>query len=383
MKVPPCNQYEPPAHIEVKSKLNKTFCRKKKISLKEKINKKHANNVIVSNKKNSPIIVSNKKNSPLNKMNGNLLDINGYITVPIYPENDLKGLRQEFLNECKNFQEFKTIPNNEFVLGGFGALGNPSSFHNPFVRKIRMTVYKKACAIFSELYPKKNIECLFDRMMLRVKGNAPSKESWHRDITPNLKSGDKMFGGWLNLDDTPQYFSCVPGTHKVNEEDLKKKGFAAIKKDSTEFKKFNEQKIQVEIPPGHCIIFFQHIIHEVLAKKMKHDSYRIFNSFRITNDTTPVFNIESVLDNQSVARLPSNQIPPMYAKLHWTNWVDKIEKWSTRMNDKCVEERYMKTKNKSYRVVHQHMNSLSEYGFKLYPKYTENERKIFKPNPLK
>ena len=27
------------------------------------------------------------------------------------------------------------------------------------------------------------------------------------------KPGDRIFGGWLNLDTDPQYFSHVPGTH--------------------------------------------------------------------------------------------------------------------------------------------------------------------------
>lgn len=352
MKSPPCNQYEPPKHIQVKSKLNKQFCRKAKGQMDNKSEEK------------------------------NFLEKNGYITIPIYKPEELKSLREEFLNECKNFQEFKSFPNNEYVLGGFGAFGNPSSFHNLFVRKIRMNVYKHAKNIFKSMYKNKNLECLFDRMMLRIKGNAPSRESWHRDVTPNLKESDKMFGGWINLDDENQYFSCVPGTHIIAQSNMKTKGFAAIKKGTPEFEKLNEQKIKVSIPPGHCIIFFQHIIHEVLSKKMKHDSYRVFNSFRITDDTNPIFDIESVLDNQSVPRLPSNQIPPMYAKLHWTNWVEKIETWSKRINDKCVEERYMKAKNKTFKVVHQHMNSLNEYGFQLYKPYTQTERAIFKPQKL-
>ena len=350
MKKPPCSLYEPPKHIEVKSKLNKIFCRKMRESkqLQEE----------------------------------NLLEKNGYITISIYEQESLKTLRQEFLNECKNFQEFKSTPSNEFILGGFGALGNPSSFHNLFVRKVRKDVYKNALKTFKTLYKNKNIECLFDRMLLRTKGNAPSRETWHRDITPNLKKNDKMFGGWLNLDDTEQYFSCVPGTHEVTEEDMKTKGFAQIKKDSSKFKELSEKKIKVSIPPGHCIIFYQHIIHEVLSTKLKYDLYRVFNSFRITDDIEPVFDIKSVIENQGVPRLPSNQIPPMYAKLHWTNWADKIQNWSSRIHDKCIEEKYMKSKNKSYKVIHQHMNSLNEYGFKLYPKYSKSELDMFSPNKL-
>ena len=69
------------------------------------------------------------------------LNENGYIIYPLYEKQTLNSKRKEFLSECNNFQEFK--PNcNTFVLGGFGALGNPSSFHNLFVRQTRKDVHK-------------------------------------------------------------------------------------------------------------------------------------------------------------------------------------------------------------------------------------------------
>ena len=57
------------------------------------------------------------------------------------------------------------------------------------------------------------LEQLFDRMMYCLPGTGPSAESWHRDEAKEAKDSDLLFGGWWNLDETDQIFSCVPKTH--------------------------------------------------------------------------------------------------------------------------------------------------------------------------
>ena len=42
---------------------------------------------------------------------------------------------RETLQSIPEFTKDHTL-NDAFVLGGFAALGNPSSFHNPFVRRM-------------------------------------------------------------------------------------------------------------------------------------------------------------------------------------------------------------------------------------------------------
>ena len=260
--------------------------------------------------------------------------------IKIFEVNQLKQLREEFLNECENFQEFEITEHSKFVLGGFGALGNPSSFHNMFVRNIRLEVYEKSKELLKTIYKDKKIELFFDRMLLRKAGESKkSRENWHRDITPNLEINDIVYGGWLNLDDKSNYFSCIPGSHQ--KENITS-GFVKIKKE--EYANFNTKREKIEILPGHIILFNQNTIHEIIATKLKYDSYRIFHGFRITDSLVPIFNYDTIIKNQGVPLLPSGQEPPMYAKLHWTNHIQKLKEFSENLKPICKEEKFMKTK---------------------------------------
>ena len=72
---------------------------------------------------------------------------NGVTTLPVYSESQLDKLVKDFDKTLLTFPEYKRHPSNPaknienedllYVLGGFAALGNPASFHNPFVRKLR------------------------------------------------------------------------------------------------------------------------------------------------------------------------------------------------------------------------------------------------------
>ena len=303
----------------------------------------------------------------------------GFTTFKVYDEDRLSGLRSEFLYECKTFQEFSNVESNQFVLGGFSAFGNPSSFHNLFVRKVRSDVYIQVFQLFQEIFPNKNIEMLFDRMMLRKKGVSPSRETWHRDITPDQHTEDVFFGGWLNLDDNDQYFSCIPETQTDSEN---KNGFVKIKKNTEDYTKVNKKKENISILPGHCVIFYQNILHEVVATKAKVDMYRVFNSFRVTTAKHSIYDYTDVFSKQSVPFLPSKQVPPMYAKLHWSNHIKKLEEFSKTINPICLEKCIMKSTNIEYTIVQRFMKSLAEYNLKLYPDYSSEEKKLFSPQIL-
>lgn len=116
------------------------------------------------------------------------------------------------------------------VLGGFGALGNPSSFHDPVVRQFRRKIKRLAVRPVMQDYTRRKfgttrnfaLEALFDRLCVRMDDfKSPSAEAWHRDIydanTYGLRplphslpqgSQDEMFGGW-----TPKREKKRLGTH--------------------------------------------------------------------------------------------------------------------------------------------------------------------------
>ena len=306
-----------------------------------------------------------------------MLQEHGYVTFKVY--DSVSDIRELIQTECKQFPEY-VHPVELYVLGGFSGFGNPSSFHNPAVRKVRYDVYQKSKMVLSEVYPDRNIEVLYDRLMVRKSGCVPSKESWHRDITPNIDIKDVIFGGWINLDDRSNYFSCIPCSHLEKQDGPN--GFAKISKTSAEYSTLNKRKQKIEVKPGYCILFFQNILHEVLSQKLSYDSYRVFNSIRITDSKEPLYNKLKIMELQAVPPLPSFQIPPMYAKLHWTNWLEKIKSFSNMVVPICRESRERKSDKSIHTVVQQHMKSLKEYNMSLYLEYTEEETKIYLPHPL-
>jgi hypothetical protein len=303
---------------------------------------------------------------------GHILLRDGVVIVPVFSAEETSQYNNAFWWAATSFPEYLNPQNTDtiFVQGAFGALGNPSSFHNPIVRHIRLNMMFRAVSLFRTISDGKNLEQLFDRMAIRRKGTTLGKETWHRDQAP-CSPDDQIFGGWINLDTTgEQRFSCIPGSH-------------IIKRDNTGFVKeapVNEkQKIIYQIPPGHWIIFYQNILHEVLPGKVKYDSIRLFLGWRLTNSDTSLFNHSSILEEQGVPYNPSGQLPTMYAPNHITFHSNTLIWWSNNtFKPQCLEQRNSE-KLGTYIVVHKIMSSLHNYNFPLYSEYTEEERSILQP----
>jgi hypothetical protein len=209
-------------------------------------------------------------------------------------------------------------------------------------------------------------------MLYRKKGLKPTAESWHRDEAINTNPDDVVYGGWINLDSTSQYFSCMPGTHRGAK--THHGGFAKIDLKTID----TRTKKKIEIKPGHILIFNEDLIHEVLSTPSKTDMFRLFLGWLVTtSDDTIIPNIEHILRVQAVVPLKSGQTPPMYAKLHWTNWHQRLVAFSEQFHDACVE--YKVRKDETIRVVHRHMKSLEELG-STYPPYTQEEIDILIPH---
>lgn len=304
----------------------------------------------------------------------------GFAVVNMGEMENLQVLREKIDKEILNFPEFKENAIRS-PLGGFSAYGTPSSFHNPTVRILRMTAYERISAVLDELKPTENHkkEAIIDRLMVRPSGASPSAESWHRDESLFALDDDLVLGGWWNFDDKPNYFSCVKGSHRGVHGNG---GFAKVSKEAAE--EFSSKNIHVEIPPGHVIIFNEQIAHEVLAKKLKYDSYRLFLGWRITTSEKPLDkDLLSKLDQQCAMMIKSGQEPPMWAKLHWTNWVEKLAKFSENFKKACTQEMTVKTgknEGKSFNIVHRHMLSLDHYKLPKYPQYDQREIGILTPH---
>ena len=291
---------------------------------------------------------------------------NGVMVLP-GPEN-ISEVLKNFMDEQIEFTDRN--PKHGFVMGGFGAFGNPTSFHHHEIRNIRKIVHRHLWDRFSKTFPDKKLEMLFDRFAIRRKGTSTTGESWHRDVGKKLE-GDIIYGGWINLDKPgcdPQKFSCIPKTH-IYEKD-EKTGFVRFDKDDIDY----AQKKIFEIPPGHIIIFNQDIMHEVLTRKSKFDSYRLFTGWRITDSEEPLFDHSEIIRSQGVPFIPSAQIPVLYGKMHLMNWRIRLNEFSS-----CVKPEFINPKNN---LVQREMISLRKAGLQLWSEYTEEDKIILSPMSL-
>lgn len=329
----------------------------------------------------------------------------GVVTVPCIEPSEVDALHAQFLHVLRTLPELRDDKNEEDIvpaLGGFGALGLPSSFHHPFIRRLRSTVYDRMVPFFQQViaalpdlptyvpdsflsYKPYGIEQLIDRVQLRQPGTSTTPESFHRDTSVygpgcNGADGDVMFGGWLNLDSQPQFFSCVKGTHKPGRNDGH--GFSSIT-DASEKKAYKEASKVVTVPPGEVIIFFSNIVHEVLSRKQQHISARQYQGWRLTPSPLPLFNdLDERLDRQTIIQLPSSQEPPMFASLHWNLHPLKLQAWcEENLAPSVLVDRQIQSGARQGTVLKVVPRFLHQpLGLLYYPVYTPEERSKHKPH---
>lgn len=277
-----------------------------------------------------------------------------------------------FREAVESFLEFNKISvftenENEYkplVLGGFGALANPGSFHAREIQDLRLlTYYAVSEYLFNWLSitnkipdaekGKYKLESLFDRMCIRNENQGKvSREAWHRDIYSYKVQHEKwaykdrldkeeckkslpndiFLGGFVNCNNSEDmYFSCVPGMYGLFQNS--ESGFDRI--SETEHAYLNARKQAIKVPPCHVIIFFQGIVHEINPNAtVRHPddvvSCRLFVGHRLTHDNDCLFGkevLDSWIENGAVPRIPSGQIPPAWSKSHITFFRQRIAKY--------------------------------------------------------
>lgn len=201
--------------------------------------------------------------------------------------------------------------------GGFSALGMPSSWHSDTPRRLRRMA--DAAVRTHDVFGAYRtthayLEHIIDRLMLRPEGVCATADMWHRDVAMRADGsrpaldGDHVFGGWINLDDTDQFLSCVPGTHTepLPTSDADANGFFML--PPSRKRELRERRQRVVVPPGCMLVFNELLIHEVAAKKASHDMYRLFTAWRLSNSSVPLIeDVEERLRVQAVVPLKSRQ----------------------------------------------------------------------------
>tara|TARA_X000001036_G_scaffold123478_1_gene116973 strand:- start:201 stop:1361 length:1161 start_codon:yes stop_codon:yes gene_type:complete len=319
----------------------------------------------------------------------------GVVLVPTALVDDRRRAetQQAFYQHIRDSPEFLN-PDPENLhwkpsLGGFAGMGNPSSFHHPFVRTLREQML--ATVLDADVLPLegRSLEKVYDRLIFRNPGDTPGYESMHRDEAETALDGDVVLGGWVNLDDHVQYFSCAPRTH--TEVGNQNKGFARI--TSPEEQAHYRARFQrIAIFPGYMIVFYERIVHEVLATTATRRMLRMHLGWRITDALEPLFGTAQTRDwicNQSTPHIKSGQHAPILAKMHLSNWYNRIGPWAERtFRPECLTTHTVRggkgagttyTLPKLNSLHHRAMLGLGALGLPLHPRYDAAEQALLFP----
>jgi hypothetical protein len=305
--------------------------------------------------------------------------LTGVVVIPL-PEDIVTGFNLElFLNGQKEYKV--SNPDTIFVVGGFGALANPSSQHHEEIRKLRMSVYRHMRPLFAEKFPGKFLELIPDRFSIRNKNLPITAESWHKDVTAVVEEGEHIFGGYLNLDaNQTQYFSCIPGSHL---EPTPGEGFAKLSEANAAL--YDSQRTVFQVPPRCAILFDERTTHEIAKRKIvENKSYRQYFKWRISNTPKSTLGFDVIkksIVEQGVFPLHSigpSPLPPMYGKMHVLHWSDRLVEFSQNMHECHLDA----PNNKGKKLVKRTLGSLQEVGAPLFADYTKEEVTMLYPTLL-
>jgi hypothetical protein len=330
----------------------------------------------------------------------------GYAVVPCPPAIRENFNLIQFLSDQREF--VNQDPQQKFVLGGFGALANPSSYHHPERRRLMNDIYEYMEPIFkrtfenSEASQYKYLSMIPDRFGIRRAGQEVGKETWHKDQSLNMEQAKvaQVFGGWINLNaayDT--YFSCVPAevvspreTEGFYERKLNLKGGFTAEADRVPY--LNRNRRQVVVPPNHIVIFNELLTHEVVkATATEPFSYRCYLKWFVSKNNIPYWpreRMENFFARQSQIGMSIYQPDaPIFASVHssYQKGADKLVELSNRMipqlrtfeikgqvvKEKDLVPRFLGKKNKS-----EVREGLVDWGVG-FDQYTDYQKSIYIP----
>jgi hypothetical protein len=268
-------------------------------------------------------------------------------------------------------------------LGGFGGTALFAPLHSQVARDQREQMFATVL-LSGAMQPGFNIEYLPDRWLIRGEGQTPTAECFHRDESPMAKDGDAIYGGWLNVNPSFDYFHCVPGTH--HESGNGKSGFAKLsEKEIAQYKPLLQR---IAVPPGYVVLFNQRIVHEVAPKMAKSLLIRHHIGIRVTSDTAPLFGAEQTydwLERQGIMPLKSGQVPRLWPTCYanYPKMFPKLTEWSTlTFRPECIEEVEIKSgslKGTKRKQVMTNLPPLEELKLPKYAHYEAEQIEIYCP----
>ena len=343
----------------------------------------------------------------------------GYAVVP-FPDE----IRDQFniIQFLREQREFTAVDENQlFVLGGFQALGNPSSYHHPLRRQLMKAIYDYMAPIFASVIRQSNFSeykyfsMIPDRFGIRRNDQQVSKETWHKDQSLDLeRSRDAIvFGGWINLDpvgsDKMQYFNCVPGeaippnqTEAYYAANANRKGGFSAEVEA--IPELDRRRQRIPVPPGHLVIFNELLTHEVAPGVNKsvfdasRTSYRSYLKWFLSKNNKPYWKpsrLDNYFDRQSQIGMSIHQPDaPFYAAAHFSTSSNPLRQISQGIiaplrtfsiggaNPAAnLAQRYMGQGNAQKPSENLQRQGLVDWDL-AFPPYTEEEKRIYQPRLL-
>lgn len=281
----------------------------------------------------------------------------GYAVARLFDHIRTDTMYDHFKRTLEELPEYKTRRDWRYSKTGFGALGTASSFHNRFVRAMRLIAHARVAAVMAEVDRADDVRAsvgpvrsrrrshfrhrflgyrrradsegsrklhqLFDRMLVRTGDQTPSAEDWHQDLSV-YSDGDTVYGGWIAF--TDQRARLVPRTQHLHAAAA---GFA--RRSGAELERLLPHARTVEVPRGCILLMNQSLVHAVLPSKVRADPMcRLSTAWRLTHSDTSLLEVasrnknsrqdgtgeaqrlEEVIDEMRVPKIPSNQLPSMY-----------------------------------------------------------------------
>ncbi len=296
-------------------------------------------------------------------------------------------VRQVLLMDLNDAVELKHPINydTDILSLSSGFLSFPSSFHNPSVRKMRQEMFDASVHVMTGIHPGKYLQLLPDRLMIRPPAQKITTGAWHRDSTQGSEQTDIVYGGWVNLDPKPQFFEYVPGT-AVLQTSIPT-GYTELRNDINSSVRIKPGKI--EIPPGHLLFFNETLIHRILPTNKEQirtntASVRLFNGVRVSNSMSDPMQADrrTVLENQTVMRLKSGQIPATFGHMNWMFHLNKIEKLNSFFKPEFQKESIRNKNKPNQRTVKHVVQTFTGEHKSQYTPYNEHEIAILKPTWL-
>jgi hypothetical protein len=210
-----------------------------------------------------------------------------------------------------------------------------------------------------------------------------------------------IFGGWVNLNDFEQHFSCCPKTHT---EVTGNNGFAPITSKEDK-KRYKAIKQKIVIPPGHMVVFYERLVHQVLAHKKKQPMVRLFIGWDLTTDAMSLYgrwlnSISPVTAAEANERFKSamKEFPvvdsklggkcdkcAMYSPNHLMFWFERVIEFSKNVKPAYREDYTFSSGGRSgqtFNIVKRFMAPVQDEAWKAARPYSDKELELFIPKRI-